>query len=199
LTAPHLQCWLLSRLNRTQDGIREECAVCCSLTTYVRPIAANSPSRFLHAARSRPRRAPRHNLQTHARAQEGWERASHGTGVGFSSRAGFWIPARPPPAPERAAAGAAADAAGKGGKRVLSRGARRLLGRAGEAGGGSGGEGGAIDISIVEPEVRSPCIPPGGDGRPRALCISFVWGEVQSAVLTRPALWAVIPGRACRH
>jgi hypothetical protein len=31
--------------------------------------------------------------------QEGWERVGHGTGTGFSSLTGFWIPDKPPPPP----------------------------------------------------------------------------------------------------
>ena len=81
--------------------------------------------------------------------QDGWERASHGTGVGFSSKAGFWMPVRPPPPPPRAGADAGADSAFGRGRRPPARGGKRAA-RPGE----DGGDGGTMDISIGEPEVR---------------------------------------------
>lgn len=77
--------------------------------------------------------------------QDGWERATHGTGVGFSSRAGFWIPTRPPPPAPRTALDADR----------IRRAALRAPRRPGRPGEDGDGDDGPMSISIREPEVRA--------------------------------------------
>ncbi|KAK9827616.1 hypothetical protein WJX81_006673 [Elliptochloris bilobata] len=129
-----------------------------------------------------------------ARAQpleDGWERASHGTGVGFSSHAGFWMPTRPPPPPPRAALDAYGDPNPGRTRRAAARAPRRH-GRPGEDG---DGDSGPMDISIREPELaRLEPLAPGVPESVPVVCagrtgllhvrtqrVAYVGGEVSAS------------------
>ena len=65
---------------------------------------------------------------------QNWERVSHGTGMGYSTVTGFWIPDKPPPpppkeAPARAALKGATSAKLKTHTAVASKGVKRLSGK----------------------------------------------------------------------
>ena len=71
---------------------------------------------------------------THACRAQNWERVSHGTGMGYSTVSGFWIPDKPPPpppkeAPARAALKGASSAKLKTHTAVASKGAKRITGK----------------------------------------------------------------------
>ncbi len=67
--------------------------------------------------------------------RQNWERVSHGTGMGYSTVAGFWIPDKPPPAtpkenPARAALkGLPASKLKAHTAAVANKGAKRLSGK----------------------------------------------------------------------
>jgi len=197
-TAPHLPCWLLSRSKGTQDGIKEGCAVCCSLTTYVGPNTANSPCHFLRAAASRPRPLSA-TAYTRARARRRAGSARRTAPASASPRARGSGSRRgrrrrrsaPPPAPRRTPPARAASACCRAAHGACSGAPARPAAAAAARAARSTSASSSRRCAL-------PASRPAGDGRPRALCISCVWGVVQSAVLTRPALWAVIPGRARR-
>lgn len=73
-------------------------------------------------------------LLTVVMVQQEWERVSHGTGMGYSTVAGFWIPDKaplPPPkeAPARAALKGATASKLKMHTAAVSKGAKRLSGK----------------------------------------------------------------------
>jgi len=66
--------------------------------------------------------------------QKDWERVSHGTGMGYSTVTGFWIPDKPPlpppkEPPAQAALKGASSAKLKSHPAIASKGAKRLSGK----------------------------------------------------------------------
>ena len=61
---------------------------------------------------------PSHACARSAALQDTWERCSHGTGTGFSSLTGLWIPDKPPPPPPKEPKQAIRGGSSHGGKGV---------------------------------------------------------------------------------